>query len=89
MGHGSSKSMSYDDLGGSNGKHMSRRERFKKKLHLHMHRGDKSSRGNLGSSHPKLSSLDDFAGIALVTIISAEMKFKDKWLACMSIGEQT
>nr|GEU94662.1 phosphatidylserine decarboxylase proenzyme 2-like [Tanacetum cinerariifolium] len=89
MGHGSSKSMSYDDLGGSNGKHLSRRERFKKKLHLHMHRGDKSSRGNSGSSHPKLSSLDDFAGIALVTIISAEMKFKDKWLACMSIGEQT
>ncbi|PWA86021.1 phosphatidylserine decarboxylase 2 [Artemisia annua] len=94
MGQGSSRSMSCDDLGGSNGKYMSRRERFKKKLHLHLHRGDrdKSSRGSgsgSGSSHPKLSSMEDFAGIALVTIISAEMKFKDKWLACMSIGEQT
>lgn len=71
MGHGSSRSLSCDDLGGSNGKHMSRRERFKKKLHLHLHRGDKNTRGSgSGSSHPKLSSMEDFAGIALVTIIS-------------------
>ncbi|KAK9077116.1 hypothetical protein SSX86_005452 [Deinandra increscens subsp. villosa] len=95
MGHGSSKSSSSDDS--TNGdstnsrSHSSRRERIKKKLHLHRHlhrRGDGSSRGS-HSRHPKLSSLEDFAGIALVTLISAEMKFKDKWLACISIGEQT
>ncbi|KAI3805107.1 hypothetical protein L1987_27168 [Smallanthus sonchifolius] len=95
MGHGSSKSSSSDDStngGGSNSKsRSSRREIIKNKLHLHRHlhrRGDRSSRGSL-SRHPKLSSLEDFAGIALVTLISAEMKFKDKWFACISIGEQT
>ncbi|KVI01829.1 C2 calcium-dependent membrane targeting [Cynara cardunculus var. scolymus] len=90
MGHGSSKSSSSDDStngGVSNCKSStSRRERIKKKLHLHRRRGRPagSSRG-----HSKLSSLEDFTGIALVTLISAEMKFKDKWLACVSIGEQT
>ncbi|KAI3497464.1 hypothetical protein L1887_40087 [Cichorium endivia] len=94
MGHGSSKSSSSDDStngGGSNSKsHMSRRERIKKKLHLHRH-SDRSARSSRGShsQHPKLSSLENFAGIALVTLICAEMKFKDKWLACISIGEQT
>lgn len=94
MGHGSSKSSSSDDStngGGSNSKsHTSRRERIKKKLHLHRHsvRSARSSRGS-HSQHPKLSSLENFAGIALVTLICAEMKFKDKWLACISIGEQT
>ncbi|XP_023750647.1 phosphatidylserine decarboxylase proenzyme 2 [Lactuca sativa] len=98
MGHGSSKSSSSDDStngGGSNSKsHTSRRERIKTKLHLHRHRDrdrDRSVRTSRGShsQHPKLSTLEDFAGIALVTLISAEMKFKDKWLACISIGEQT
>ncbi|KAL8222709.1 hypothetical protein R6Q57_020108 [Mikania cordata] len=95
MGHGSSKSSSSDDStngGGSTSKsRSSRRERIKKKLDLHRHlrrRGDRSSSGS-HSGHPKLISLEDFAGIALVTLISAEMKFRDKWLACISIGEQT
>ncbi|GJY55760.1 phosphatidylserine decarboxylase proenzyme 3-like protein [Tanacetum coccineum] len=57
------------------------RERFKNKLHLH--------RRTTISHHSKLNTHHDFAGIALVTLISAEMKFKDKWLACISIGEQT
>ncbi|KAI7751965.1 hypothetical protein M8C21_022061, partial [Ambrosia artemisiifolia] len=73
---------------GSNSKSRgSRRERIKKKLHIHS-RGDGRANGSR-SLHTKLSNLEDFAGIALVTIISAEMRFKDKWLACISIGEQT
>jgi phosphatidylserine decarboxylase len=36
-----------------------------------------------------LHSAEDFAGIALFKLISAEMKFKDKWMACISFGEQT
>ncbi|KAL4580832.1 hypothetical protein LXL04_017036 [Taraxacum kok-saghyz] len=85
MGHGSSKSSSSDDSsngGGSNSKQRgSRREKIKTKLHLHRRRSH--------SQLPKLISSEDFAGIALVTLICAEMKFKDKWLACISIGEQT
>uniref|UniRef100_A0A2P2M6N2 phosphatidylserine decarboxylase n=1 Tax=Rhizophora mucronata TaxID=61149 RepID=A0A2P2M6N2_RHIMU len=42
-----------------------------------------------GGLHQKLISADDFAGIARLTLVSAEMKFKDKWLACVSFGEQT
>ncbi|KAG0463329.1 hypothetical protein HPP92_019398 [Vanilla planifolia] len=34
-------------------------------------------------------AVDDFAGIARIEIISAEMKFKDRWLACLSLGERT
>ncbi|KAL5703747.1 phosphatidylserine decarboxylase [Ranunculus cassubicifolius] len=44
---------------------------------------------NANASHPMKISADDFAGIALVQIIGAEMKEKDKWLACISIGEHT
>ncbi|KAF5813747.1 putative phosphatidylserine decarboxylase [Helianthus annuus] len=96
MGQGNSKSSSSSDDStngdGSNSKSCtSRRQRIKKKLSLHRHlhrRGDRKKNG-YGSQHPKLSSLEDFAGIALVTIVSAEMRFKDKWLACISIGEQT
>ncbi|PKA57125.1 phosphatidylserine decarboxylase [Apostasia shenzhenica] len=32
---------------------------------------------------------EDFVGISLVEIIGAEMKFKDRWLACLSLGERT
>ncbi|KAJ9561434.1 hypothetical protein OSB04_006594 [Centaurea solstitialis] len=86
MGHGSSKSSLPDDddsvpdaAGDSNSKSRpSIRHKIKHKFHLH--------RPSTTSHH---SNLDDFAGIALVTLISAEMKFKDKWLACISIGEQT
>ncbi|KAJ0600004.1 putative phosphatidylserine decarboxylase [Helianthus annuus] len=96
MGQGNSKSSSSsDDSTNGDGSYSksctSRRQRIKKKLSLHRHlhrRGDRKKNG-YGSQHPKLSSLEDFAGIALVTIVSAEMRFKDKWLACISIGEQT
>uniref|UniRef100_A0A1D1YH95 Phosphatidylserine decarboxylase proenzyme 2 n=1 Tax=Anthurium amnicola TaxID=1678845 RepID=A0A1D1YH95_9ARAE len=43
------------------------------------------------NSNPLLKNLtvDDFAGIARIELISAEMKFKDKWFACLSLGERT
>ncbi|CAI9294337.1 unnamed protein product [Lactuca saligna] len=88
MGHGSSKSSSVEESadsyssGGTNSKQPpSFRGRIKQKLHLH--------RRPAASQHAKLNSHENFVGIALVTLINAEMEFKDKWLACISIGEQT
>ncbi|KAM7258939.1 hypothetical protein ACFE04_014680 [Oxalis oulophora] len=96
MGHGSSKddlspttlsSSPSSSLSGSRVRG-SRRARLKEKLRLNrLHRRRSSSSTN--GSHQKLSCSDDFAGIALLTLDNAEMKFKDKWLACVSFGEQT
>uniref|UniRef100_A0A6N2KIN9 Phosphatidylserine decarboxylase proenzyme 2 n=1 Tax=Salix viminalis TaxID=40686 RepID=A0A6N2KIN9_SALVM len=49
------------------------------------------SRGNGSSSSAlKLVNAENFAGIALLTLIRADMQqFKDKWIACVSFGEQT
>ncbi|KAJ4716935.1 Phosphatidylserine decarboxylase proenzyme 2 [Melia azedarach] len=82
MGHGGSKDSPSDEK-------VSRRTRFRQKLHLHRHRrrGNGSSSSS-GSLH-KLINAENFAGIALLTLVRAEMKFKDKWLACVSLGEQT
>ncbi|KAK7331683.1 hypothetical protein VNO80_28420 [Phaseolus coccineus] len=63
----------------------SRRARFKERLRRHLHRRQS---GN-GSSATKTLTADNFAGIALLALLSAEMKFKDKWIACVSLGEQT
>ncbi|KAL5157042.1 Phosphatidylserine decarboxylase proenzyme 2 [Glycine soja] len=63
----------------------SRRARFKERLRLHFRR----RRSGNGSSGHKLLNADDFAGIALLALLLAEMKFKDKWIACLSLGEQT
>ncbi|XP_028202201.1 phosphatidylserine decarboxylase proenzyme 2-like isoform X2 [Glycine soja] len=63
----------------------SRRARFKERLRLHFRR----RRSGNGSSGHKLLNADDFAGIALLALLRAEMKFKDKWIACLSLGEQT
>lgn len=89
MGNGSSKSPassagSYDasDAGDSKA---SRISRIKKRISLKLKRGAASA----PPLHRKLDTDDDFAGIALITLISAEMQFKDKWLACVSFGEQT
>ncbi|KAL3676101.1 hypothetical protein R1sor_026049 [Riccia sorocarpa] len=32
---------------------------------------------------------EQFSGIVRITLFSAEMEFKDKWFACVSLGEQT
>lgn len=65
----------------------SRRARFKERMRHHF-RSRTSGNGN-GSSGHKLLSADNFAGIALLALLRAEMKFKDKWIACVSLGEQT
>lgn len=84
MGHGSSKEDVAED---AKEKGSSRRSRLKQRLHLHRHRS--GSGYSSSASHRKLLDVDGFAGIALLTLIRAEMKFKDKWLACVSIGDQT
>nr|XP_043619437.1 phosphatidylserine decarboxylase proenzyme 2-like isoform X2 [Erigeron canadensis] len=83
MGHGSSKSNSIADSKQQPPPPapLSYRDRLKNKFHLHR-------RTTTATSHSS-TNVDDFAGIALLTLINAEMKFKDKWLACISIGEQT
>ncbi|CAI0401117.1 unnamed protein product [Linum tenue] len=101
MGHGSSK----DDSSSEEGERSSRLSALANKLHIHGDRGSRRIRSRLfrrsstmndstssaghGLNRNKLASDEDFAGIALLTLISAEMKFKDKWLACVSLGEQT
>ncbi|XP_047315111.1 phosphatidylserine decarboxylase proenzyme 2-like [Impatiens glandulifera] len=37
----------------------------------------------------RLLEAEDFAGIVNVRLIDAEMHFEDKWMACLSFGEQT
>lgn len=45
--------------------------------------------GGAADPQEKHLSVEEFAGIACIEIVRAEMKFKDKWLACLSIGERT
>lgn len=88
MGHGTSKSDSSSSGDSADGgSKPSRMRRLGRRLRLH----SRHSRHTSGS-HSQISKIlkeEDFAGIALIRIISAEMKFKDKWLACISLGEQT
>lgn len=90
MGHehsklSSSSSSSSSESAGESGKKGSRRARLKNRLHLHRHRKTPSS----SSSTNKLISAETFTGIALFALLRAEMQFKDKWIACLSLGEQT
>ncbi|CAN0921318.1 Phosphatidylserine decarboxylase proenzyme 2 [Linum grandiflorum] len=104
MGSGSSKDSSSDEEGDRSTQlsamaqklHIrgrpadSRRRRLRSRLFRRScTKNDSSSSAGRGQSISKLLSVEDFAGIALLTLISAEMKFKDKWLACVSLGEQT
>ncbi|KAK1369676.1 hypothetical protein POM88_035768 [Heracleum sosnowskyi] len=84
MGHGNSKSGECSRTSSSSSP-SSRVARLRQKLHDRRHR----KRDGKQTTHSKLLHSDDFAGIALVNLISAEMKLKDKWLACISFGEQT
>ncbi|KAL1336283.1 phosphatidylserine decarboxylase proenzyme 2 isoform X1 [Arachis hypogaea] len=95
MGHGDSKLSSSSVTE----KKASRRARFKQRLHIghYIRHRTANSNGNANgngngkgsSSSQKLISADNFAGIALFTLLRAEMQFKDKWIACLSLGEQT
>ncbi|PPD80570.1 hypothetical protein GOBAR_DD22480 [Gossypium barbadense] len=84
MGHGSSKEDGSSCSSDEDAK-PSRISRVKQRLRRHRLRRRRGS----DSSHKKLFAAEDFAGIAHLTLINAEMKFKDKWLACVSFGEQT
>ncbi|XP_058191874.1 phosphatidylserine decarboxylase proenzyme 2-like isoform X2 [Rhododendron vialii] len=92
MGHGSSKpgdtEPTDDSTDGSKGS-SSRLSSLKRRLHVHRHRSHSHRDGDSTSGQLKLHSAEDFAGIALVKLVRAEMKFKDKWMACISFGEQT
>ncbi|KAL1534305.1 phosphatidylserine decarboxylase [Salvia divinorum] len=90
MGHGSSRDEAQEDSADSSGSTTSRIQRLRQRLNRHrshfrrLHRGSGS-----GSQLNKLLKEEDFAGIALLRLIGAEMRIKDKWLACVSLGEQT
>ncbi|KAL5703743.1 phosphatidylserine decarboxylase [Ranunculus cassubicifolius] len=87
MGHGNSKvDLVIENGDSSSSSKLSFPRRFSNRFSNRLHR--KCSTG-ANSSHPIKLSGDDFAGIALVQIIGAEMKEKDRWLACISIGEHT
>ncbi|KAJ1419916.1 Zinc-binding ribosomal protein [Sesbania bispinosa] len=81
MGHEHSKLSTPEGKGKG-----SRLARFKQRLHLRRKSGTNAS---ASASPHRLLSADNFAGIALLTLLRAEMKFKDKWIACLSLGEQT
>ncbi|KAK9286607.1 hypothetical protein L1049_015007 [Liquidambar formosana] len=90
MGQGSSKATVADSSEATDGsERTSRMSRLKQRLHVHRHHRNKRGNGSDSYSLLKLRDAEDFAGIALVRVISADMKFKDKWLACISFGEQT
>lgn len=126
MGHGNSRAgsgSSSDDSADASKSPSTRAERIKKRLHLHRphfhrrrHRATDSPSGSHTRNLRKLLKEEDFAGIALLRLITvsilylyyflwdknyyhyccyyyfvlqAEMKFKDKWLACVTLGEQT
>ncbi|KAK4476877.1 hypothetical protein RD792_016041 [Penstemon davidsonii] len=89
MGHGNSKHDGANvESTGSSGSTSSRVQKLRQRLHLHrphFRRRDSDSNSRLR----KLLKEEDFAGIAILRLIGADMKFKDKWLACVSLGEQT
>ncbi|KAF8646803.1 hypothetical protein HU200_065601 [Digitaria exilis] len=64
----------------------SRFARFRRRLRLHRRsRGG----GDDDSSSAKAIAADEFAGIARIHIVKADMQFKDKFFACLSLGERT
>eukprot|EP00268_Persea_americana_P040740 TRINITY_DN4051_c0_g1_i1.p1 TRINITY_DN4051_c0_g1~~TRINITY_DN4051_c0_g1_i1.p1 ORF type:complete len:651 (-),score=103.53 TRINITY_DN4051_c0_g1_i1:858-2810(-) len=85
MGHGSSKSGVVEHSDGKDESSSSRISRLRRRFRLH-HRSSNGSDPNL---QLKNISAQDFSGIALIQIIGAEMKFKDRWFACVSLGERT
>nr|CAB3479494.1 unnamed protein product [Digitaria exilis] len=62
----------------------SRFARFRRRLRLHR-RSRSRGGGDDDSSSAKAIAADEFAGIARIHIV----KFKDKFFACLSLGERT
>ncbi|WVZ67337.1 hypothetical protein U9M48_016428 [Paspalum notatum var. saurae] len=63
----------------------SRFARFRRRLRLHRRR---SGTGD-DSASTKALAADEFAGIARIRIVKADMRFKDKFFACLSMGDRT
>ncbi|CAL4959339.1 unnamed protein product [Urochloa decumbens] len=63
----------------------SRFARFRRRLRLHRRR----SGGGDDSASAKAIAADEFAGIARIRIVKADMRFKDKFFACLSLGDRT
>ncbi|XP_075520720.1 LOW QUALITY PROTEIN: phosphatidylserine decarboxylase proenzyme 2-like [Primulina tabacum] len=90
MGHRNSKHESTDESTDGSSSEPSRVQRLRQRLRRHRRHFRRHHRGTHSDSPAgKLLEEGDFAGIALLRIISAEMSFKDKWLACVTLGEQT
>ncbi|CAJ2649081.1 unnamed protein product [Trifolium pratense] len=83
MGHEHSKFSSSPEDSSSSVRKGSRLARFKNRLHF------RRKTTNASPSTHKLLSAGNFTGIALFALLRAEMQFKDKWIACLSLGEQT
>ncbi|XP_022898085.1 phosphatidylserine decarboxylase proenzyme 2-like [Olea europaea var. sylvestris] len=88
MGHGTSKNeaLELEESTDSSRSKSSRIEKLRQRFHLHRHGSGSNPKSNLSN---QLLKEEDFVGIALLRLIRAEMKFKDKWLSCVSLGEQT
>lgn len=91
MGHGSSKPSGADstESDATGDSKSSRLVRLRQKLNYYHHNRHRRQKSGGGLTSNKLLSAEDFAGIALLRLIRSEMRFKDKWLACVSLGEQT
>ncbi|OVA06800.1 EF-hand domain [Macleaya cordata] len=89
MGHGSSKSNLQDSSDCNEDSKPSVRARLRRRFHNLRHKRSCTYSSSSSSSNLKLLTSEDFAGIALLQLTRAEMKFKDKWFACVSLGERT
>ncbi|KAK4438222.1 Phosphatidylserine decarboxylase proenzyme 2 [Sesamum alatum] len=90
MGHEASKHENPDESADTSGSTTSRIAKLRQRLHRHRPHFRRHRRGSSSESNVrKLLKEGDFAGIAFLRVIGAKMKFKDKWLACVSFGEQT
>nr|GMD80644.1 phosphatidylserine decarboxylase proenzyme 2-like [Ipomoea batatas] len=95
MGHAASKSdTSSSDSDSGDSQRPSRIRRFGQRLRLRPSlrrhcRHARRKKTTSGSHSAKLLSEEDFAGIARLRLVNATMKFKDKWLACVTLGFQT
>ncbi|KAM0900227.1 hypothetical protein ACQ4PT_020784 [Festuca glaucescens] len=87
MGHSSSR---HNALAGAAGDGQpplpSRFSRFRTRLRLR--RRDRAAADCSDSGRPAVAA-DEFAGIARIRIVKADMRFKDKFFACLSLGERT
>uniref|UniRef100_A0A0D9VAJ8 Phosphatidylserine decarboxylase proenzyme 2 n=1 Tax=Leersia perrieri TaxID=77586 RepID=A0A0D9VAJ8_9ORYZ len=96
MGHSPSRHNSCGDaavaVAGGEGEHPplpSRFERFRRRLRLRHRDRDRGGGRDSASESGRAIAVDEFAGIARIRIVKADMQFKDKFIACLSLGERT